>query len=308
MQTNGILLSEHYCDLLTEFGVRVGVSLDGDRAANDLHRRYRNGNSSHDKVLAGVALLRRPEYRGLYSGLLCTVDVRSDPILVYEALAAQDPPRLDFLLPHATWEHPPWRPAGDETPYAAWLTAVHDHWSAAGRPIRIRLFESLRAGAGGSTSGSEWVGLDPIGLAVVETDGEWEQADSLKTAFDGAPATGLTVFDHTLDELSATPELTRRRTGRAGLSAICQACPVVVQCGGGLFAHRYRDGHFDNPSVYCGDLKGLTAHVNLHASTMPRRELDTDFFPLELVDALASGRDDGDAVTRLAEAQAAGPF
>src|SRR6185369_8377605 len=31
LQTNGILLSEAICRLLAEFGVRVGVSLDGDR-------------------------------------------------------------------------------------------------------------------------------------------------------------------------------------------------------------------------------------------------------------------------------------
>ena len=32
----------------------VGISLDGDRAANDLHRRYANGRSSYDQVLRAV--------------------------------------------------------------------------------------------------------------------------------------------------------------------------------------------------------------------------------------------------------------
>src|SRR5690349_5475396 len=34
MQTNGVLLSEAFCDVLAEHDVMVGVSLDGDRAAN----------------------------------------------------------------------------------------------------------------------------------------------------------------------------------------------------------------------------------------------------------------------------------
>ena len=305
LQTNAVLLSERFCDLLAEFGVRVGVSLDGDRTANDLHRRFRNGASSYDKVLDGLALLRRPEYRPIYSGLLCTVDVRSDPIAVYEALVAQEPPRLDFLLPHATWENPPWRPDGDATPYARWLSALHDHWSAAGRPVRIRLFESLLSTAGGGPSGTEWLGLDPVGLAVVETDGEWEQADSLKTAYDGAPATGLTVFTHPADDVAALPELARRRLGLTGLSATCRSCPVVAQCGGGLFAHRYRDGHFDNPSAYCADLKELTLYVNEHTPAVVPTELDSDLLPLSLFDRIAAGTDDGIAVVRLAEAQAA---
>jgi uncharacterized protein len=305
MQTNAVLLSERFADLLAEFGVRVGVSLDGDRAANDLHRRFRNGASSYDKVLSGIALLRQPRYRHLYSGLLCTVDTQSDPVRVFDALVAQEPPRIDFLLPHATWENPPWRPDHDDTPYARWLSVVHDRWVASGRPVRVRMFESLLSTATGGISGSEWLGLDPVGLAVIETDGEWEQADSLKTAYDGAPSTGMTVFTHSADEVAASPELARRRQGLAGLSQTCRSCPVVRQCGGGLFAHRYRDGTFDNPSVYCADLKELTRHVNSHAPHPAPVELDTDLLPWELFDRIAAGTDDGLAVARLAEAQAA---
>jgi uncharacterized protein len=304
MQTNGVLLSERFCDLLTEFGVRVGVSLDGDRDANDLHRRFRNGVSSHDKVLAGIALLRQPQYRAIYSGLLCTVDARSDPVRTFDALMDQQPPRIDFLLPHATWENRPWRPDGEGTPYARWLSVVHDCWVASGRPVRVRLFESLLSTAAGGTSGSESLGLDSVGLAVIETDGEWEQTDSLKTAYDGAPSTGMTVLTHSADEVAASPELARRRQGLAGLSATCRSCEVVNQCGGGLLAHRYRDGSFDNPSVYCADLKELTHHVNSHAPHPAAVELDTGLLPWDLFDRIASGADDGVAVARLAEAQA----
>jgi uncharacterized protein len=63
LQTNGVQLTPRLCELFVEFGVRVGVSLDGDRAANDLHRVFANGASSFDKVLRALALLRQPEYR-----------------------------------------------------------------------------------------------------------------------------------------------------------------------------------------------------------------------------------------------------
>ena len=133
-----------------------------------------------------LALLRRPEYRHLYAGILCTIDVRNDPIAVYEALLAEAPPRLDLLLPHATWDHPPYRPPGSPTPYADWLGRIHARWLADGRPLPIRFFDSLLAAWEGHPSGSEAAGLDPVDLLVIETDGSWEQADSLKTAFDGA--------------------------------------------------------------------------------------------------------------------------
>jgi uncharacterized protein len=102
IHSNGVLLDEQWCDLFSEYGVQVGISLDGDRSANDRHRRFADGRSSHAQALAALALLRRPEYRHIYAGILCTVDIANDPIAVYTALADQEPPNLDLLLPHAT--------------------------------------------------------------------------------------------------------------------------------------------------------------------------------------------------------------
>ena len=99
-------------------------------------------------------------------------------------------------------------------------------------------------------------------LLVIETDGSWEQTDSLKTAFENAPATGLDVFSHSVDEAAAHPGVAARQTGIAALCTTCRECPVVRACGGGLYAHRYRsDNGFDNPSVYCDDLKVLIPQV-----------------------------------------------
>ncbi|MFJ1937688.1 FxsB family cyclophane-forming radical SAM/SPASM peptide maturase [Kitasatospora sp. NPDC088160] len=259
IHTNGVQLDDAYCELFAEVGMRVGVSLDGDRAANDRHRRFADGRSSHPHVLRAVERLRRPAYRHLYAGLLCTVDIENDPDAVYRALAELDPPAVDFLLPHATWEDRP-KPAvdGARTPYADWLLAVYRRWDADGRPFAVRTFESVHRTLRGLSSLTESLGLEPSDLVVLETDGSFEQADSLKTAYDGAPETGYDVFTHSLDQVALHPGMTARQSGLAGLSAACRACPVVRSCGGGLYAHRYRaDTGFDNPSVYCGDLMKL---------------------------------------------------
>jgi uncharacterized protein len=262
IQSNGVLLDDRWCAIFDEFAVKVGISLDGDRAANDLHRRYASGRSSHRQASRALALLRRPDFRHLYAGILCTIDVRNDPVTVYEALLAERPPSLDLLLPHATWADPPYRPAGSASPYASWLTRIYQRWTADGRPVPIRLFDSLISAARGGPSWTEAVGLDPVDLLVIETDGSYEQADSLKTAYDGAPATGMDVFGHAVDEVAGQPSLAARRGGLAVLSPTCQACEVATICGGGLYAHRYRaDNAFDNPSVYCADLKALAGHV-----------------------------------------------
>lgn len=305
LQTNGVRLDEGLCDLFAEYDVKVGVSLDGDRTANDLHRRSRDGRSSHPQVLRGLALLRRSVYRHLFSGILCTVDLRNDPIRVYEALLAEEPPRIDLLLPHATWESPPPRPDGVPAPYADWLAEIHDRWTRDGRPMPIRMFDSLLSAACGGSTASEGIGLDAVNLLVIETDGQWEQADSLKTAFDGAPATGLNVRDHSVDEAAAHPGIGARRGGLSALCTTCRACPVVRICGGGLYAHRYRaDTGFDNPSVFCEDLKALIPRV-IRATFAGEPEADRPRERHELppgsFDALAAGAGDPESVASLAE-------
>ena len=262
VHTNGVLLDERLCSLFAEYDVRVGVSLDGDQPANDRHRRFVTGKSSYRQVREALALLRKPEYRCLYTGILCTIDVRNDPAAVYQALLAEEPPRVDLLLPHATWDQPPYRPPGERTPYAAWLGQIHSLWLADGRPMPIRFFDSLLAAWRGRPSGSEAAGLDPVDLLVIETDGSWEQTDSLKTAFHGAPGTGLDVFSHSVDEAAEYPGVAARQTGIEALCMTCRQCQVVRACGGGLYAHRYKSTNgFNNPSVYCEELKVLVPKV-----------------------------------------------
>ncbi|MGW6457287.1 radical SAM/SPASM protein FxsBH, inactivated beta-hydroxylase extension form [Streptomyces sp. NPDC055078] len=258
IHTNGLQLSPRYLDLFDEYGVGVGISLDGDRSANDRHRRFADGRTSHPLVLRAVELLRGERYRHLYLGLLCTVDVANDPVAVYDALAELAPPRIDFLLPHATWDEPPVRPDGSPTAYADWLLSVFDRWDRAGRTIPVRLFESVLSTLTGGPSLTESLGLAPTDLVVVETDGALEQVDSLKSAYDGAAATGFNVFDHAFDAVAAHPGVRARQLELAGVSETCRSCPVVRSCGGGLYTHRYRsDNGFDNTSVYCTDLEAL---------------------------------------------------
>lgn len=295
IHTNGVLLDRRFGDLFRANGVKVGISLDGDRAANDRHRRYRDGRSSFDKVVKAIELLRT-EYSDLYSGLLCTIDVRNDPIAVYDALVSHEPPAIDLLLPHSTWDEPPYRTG--ETDYADWLGAIFDKWLADGRPVPVRTFDSIISTSRGGPALTESLGLEPSDLLVVETDGTYEQADSIKVAFDGAPATGMNVFQHTLDQVAAHDGVAARQGGLAGLSATCRACPVVDSCGGGLFAHRYRTGSgFDNPSVFCADLKKLIEHVE-RRTAVPRHVV-----PKAALRSIAAGQGTRAAITTLEDGQ-----
>jgi uncharacterized protein len=278
LQTNAVRLDETVLEMAAAEGIRIGVSLDGDRETNDRARRHRSGAGTFDSVDRALRLLNEPRYRPLLSGILAVIDVEADPVRAYTALAAYRPPALDFLLPFANWDSPPRRPAGDgnadaagagvdigagaasPTPYGDWLSAVFDHWFGLAEPgpsIRI-LAEALQLIIGGD-GGTEVMGLAPVVSVVVETDGAIEQTGGLRAAYDGASGTGRSVHDGgSFDDLLDTPQFAARQGGLDVLSPECRACDVVSVCGGGHYAHRWSaDRGFLNRSVYCDDLKVL---------------------------------------------------
>jgi len=79
LQTNGVRLDADMIATLRQHGVMIGVSVDGPPADHDRHRVRRNGRGSFDAVRAALDLLRRPENRPSYAGILCTVSPLVDP-------------------------------------------------------------------------------------------------------------------------------------------------------------------------------------------------------------------------------------
>ncbi|MBB5959189.1 uncharacterized protein FHS29_005809 [Saccharothrix tamanrassetensis] len=261
VQTNGTLLDRDFLDLLAALDVRVGVSVDGDPEAHDRHRVRPDGTGSWAAVRSALRLLAG-EFRSVYGGLLCVVDVRTDPFRVYESLLEFAPPVIDFLLPHGNWSTPPQdRISGSsDTPYADWLIALFDRWYV--RPeTRVRLFEELLNVVLGGRSRVEGVGLTPTAQVVVETDGAISASDILASSSPAAAFTGLHVARDDFDRVSVSPEVVAAQSGLAGLSATCRSCAVVSACGGGLRAHRFAADGFDHPSVYCPDLYRLITHI-----------------------------------------------
>ena len=265
VQTNGTLLSDPMVDTLARHDIRVGVSLDGTRQANDRHRRYPSGRSSYDRVAASLGRLRERAPH-LLAGILSTIDLRNDPVETYSALQDFEPPLVDYLLPHGNWTSPPpgRDPAMADAPYGHWLAEVFDHWYSLSPPgCQVRMFTEIIHLMLGGRARVETVGLSPVSLIVIDTDGTLEQVDTLRSAYAGAVETGLNVHTDDLNTAIVHPAIVARQRGRDGLSATCRNCALHPVCGGGLYAHRYRaDSGFMNPSVFCPDLAYLIRHIH----------------------------------------------
>ncbi|MGY1899893.1 hypothetical protein [Nocardia gipuzkoensis] len=261
--TRTAIHSPPHCD---RWDVRIGVSLDGSEFGHDRHRRDRRGEGSYRQVVAGLRRLRAPQWRHLFSGILCTIDLQNEPVETYEAVAGFEPPTVDFMLPHGNWVAPPPERTVDEsiTPYADWLIAVFERWYGAPElETTVRLFGKIIELLLGGRPASESVGLEPVRLVVIETDGSLEQVDELKSAFEGA--TKLSIdrsAGNPLDLALRDPSIAARQIGLAALGDSCLASSVHTVCAGGHYVHRYREETgFRNPSVYCADLKKLIQHI-----------------------------------------------
>ncbi|MEV6690317.1 FxsB family cyclophane-forming radical SAM/SPASM peptide maturase [Micromonospora sp. NPDC051196] len=261
VQTNGTLLDERALSVLADADVLIGVSLDGDRVANDRHRRYASGLGSFDAVDRALrVLVERPE---AYAGILCVIDLAADPRGTYEALLRYEPPMIDFLLPHANWDVPPPRAGQGDDAYGRWLSDAFDAWyDAPRRRTRVRIFEELLNLLLGGQSRTESLGLSPVAAVVVNTDGGYEQVDTLRSSYPGAVDTHLSVFADSFDQVLRHPAVAIRQAGVSGLADECRACPIHQVCGGGNYPHRYRAGSFRNRSVYCQDLRLFIEHVS----------------------------------------------
>ena len=169
-------------------------------------------------------------------------------------------PGFDLSLPHANHAHPP--PAG-KIPYGDWLIEFFDLWFRQNRPDRrIRYFDNMLRMFFGCPQSTDNIGGKPVGVVVVETDGSIEPTDAFKCCAEGITKLGLNIGDDDFDDLYGLPIVATLQHGTLALCDTCRTCEFADVCGGGYMPHRYAAATgFDNPSVYCDDLKRLLRHM-----------------------------------------------
>jgi len=264
IQTNLLLFDVPIAELLRDRNVALGVSIDGPPAVNDALRVDRAGRGSSRELEEKLALLTSQRYRPIFSGFLSVIQPRSDAAAVIDYLASFRPPSMDFLLPLDNHDRlPPGMSAAcGPSPYGRWLLRAFEHWLTLRPPIVVRTFNTIVALLCGAPSQVEHLGLTPVDLVVIETNGEIEGVDSLKGAFPGATQLGLNVFSHDFDQAAVHTEVLKRQHGRQDLCNTCRSCDVVEVCGAGYLPHRFSTARkFDNPSVYCADLYALIHRI-----------------------------------------------
>lgn len=273
MQTNASLIDTEIAEVIKRFKIKVGISLDGGKNHNDRHRLDHLGNSSHEKVLKGIQVLKStcPE---LLSGILTVIDIENDPIEVFDSIAETGILNVDFLLPHFNWDKPPPRSGQQANEYGDWFYSIWKAWIA-GRNgnLRIRFLDNLVSRLAGFPGIYEQMSTYPISLVTINTGGDIEGVDTLKSTGDQSQFLGLNLLKDQIDSVFNHPLYIERQAAGEFLSDKCNDCKNKDVCVGGYYPHRFsKINGFNNPSVFCSDLYYLIDKIRFDLKTLPKKD------------------------------------
>jgi len=264
IQTNGTLIDDAWVEVFRKHRVKIGISMDGPAEIHDANRPDHAGRGSYAQVENGIRLLaaKRVPY-----GILCVIPFGVDPLLVHGHFMSLGCKQVTYVLPHYTYDNvEAIRNQYGPTPCADFLIPVFDEWWFNGTPdIHIGDLRNMARVVMGGESHIETIGNVAPRYVFIESDGEVEGLDNLRSCSNGITQIGVNVRNNEfLDILAAKGIHGRAIFQGMPLCKTCQACPEVETCGGGYLPHRYsRLNGFDNPSVWCADLLKIFTHIRM---------------------------------------------
>ena len=273
LQTNGTLLDDEWCEFFRANDFLVGISIDGPQGLHDRYRVDRGGKPTFDRVMAGLALLKKHRVE---FNVLTTVHAgnQSHPLDVYRFLRDEVPTRFMQFIPIVQREGGSGLQPGDAVSdragsdrsvtadgYGRFMIGVFDEWVRrdVGR-VFVQLFDvALEA----------WAGHEPSLCVFAEHCGE---ALALEHNGDLYSCDHFVEPSHLLGNISREPlgELvagpTQRSFGQAKADTLpdqCRRCEVQFVCNGGCPKDRFistADGQA-GLNYLCGGYRRFFNHI-----------------------------------------------
>lgn len=284
-QTNGVTLDKEWYEWMQANHVRVGISIDGPERFHDAYRKFHNGKGSYKEVADAVRL-------GASHGLVGILSVMNIGIPVeeyYEEMKKLDIKTLNLLFPDGHYDRLPdgfdkTRLKNDDSyaPFADWLIALFRLWKNDKQRPQIVLFENiLEILFGDEHVGNQAFGLSSNGVAVIETNGGIEVADSIRACYEGITRNEFNVHTHEIADIFDDELFEVYYHSHTMVAEKCLNCPVYDFCGGGFLGNRYAyENGFDNPTIYCKDIIKMVTYIQndfineLPAETVNKLELE----------------------------------
>jgi len=267
IQTNGILVDDDLLELCLRTNTTISISLDGPAEVHNTFRVGFDGEGTHARTIAGITSIQQhPQAHRIFTGVLSVVDPQSDACQAYDFFKSLKVPSIDFLFKDGNYAKlPSGKSAINSTEYGRWLATMWDSYINDPDPPRIRILDDFARLLLGGKSVKEGCGQTVYGIAVIDTDGSITKNDTLKSTYDGADrfTSAWSISTDCLSHVASSPEFIAYSHLQHPTSSICQECPLLSICGGGMPLSRWHpETGLNNPSIYCADYKVVIGHIN----------------------------------------------
>lgn len=268
MQTNGILIDDDWINLLSEYDIGVGVSLDGPSHIHDQQRIDKQGRGTHASVVAGLNRLKIAAEHGRirHPAVISVLGANSDAdelfAYFFGDLAVKS---IHFLPPMMDWD--------TYSPESAMrIAAFYDRmltlWLDRGDPaISIQWFREMMASLLSQDDGLAVRRRDDV-VFTLRSDGGLGQIDGLAPKHPRFRDSGFFVHNDRLrDFLNSSASVEVNRASRLP-EADCGGCSWASMCRGGDDPdERYSSSKgLDRKSVYCDARKQICEQLYEYSS------------------------------------------
>ncbi len=299
LQTNGILLDDEWCRFLREHDFLVGISIDGPGQLHDVYRVDRGDNSTLERVMIGVELLKSHGVE--FNTLTCVHAANSDyPSEVYRFLRDEVQSHFMQFIPVVLRD-------GDTVTghsvggrqYGHFLKTIFDEWVRRDvARVFVQTFDAALAA---------WMGQPPGVCVFDETCGTALVLEHNGDLYSCDHFVEPDCFLGNVTETDLAAMVGSTKQGQFGLAkrdalpGYCRECEVLFACNGGCPRNRIghtRDGE-PGLNYLCEGYQALFRHIAPQMGFMAR-ELAAGRPPANVMVAVA--RQDAEFQRKLAMA------
>jgi uncharacterized protein len=258
MQTNGVLLDDHWCTLFREYGWLIGISIDGPERQHDAYRVDKRGAGTWRAAMKGFEVLQRNR---VPFNILCVLSRANvdDPRGLYRFFRSLGVEHLQYI-PLAEFG-----PDGTPHPfsitpeqYGRFLTETFDLWWPDRRRMRIRFFDNIAEALAGQKPSACTMHDSCDSYVVVEYNGDVYPCDFF---VEGGWKLGNIHAD-------SWPEIARRQSRlqfaskKSLLHTECAVCEYAAICHGGCpHLRRSPQRRFEDLDYFCAAYKQIFARA-----------------------------------------------
>lgn len=263
VQSNGTIYNSQLEQGLKRFSrnLSYSLSLDGFREQNDRHRLDHRGRSRYARIEKTITSARSA---GVLDSVLMVLDVRNTPEDTFSFMEWAGARSYNLILRDGDHDDlPAGKESRDSTEVGRWILEFSRFYLSRQRNYRIRFLDDIIRSLLVRRQSKGPGALLPRGIDLtIDTDGEIKLVDTLRVNAAGIDRAG--GFRLSISGLEATlesPEVLNFLAQEELYAHECRSCAYLDICGGGYIQHRWGNGTYKNPSIYCADYKILFKSV-----------------------------------------------